>query len=488
MRRAVVVERTTLRVVPEQPRPPARGARGRAGAVSVHGRRLRRRDRRRRAQRADRRRLPGAGGRPGRGAREALRARRHARHRRLLDALPVQPRPVRRCRSGPSCRPTRDLGLDAQGVRFAEPAQPFSARTEPGAAGAGGRAGRPRAWRGEIEAMLTAASQRGRAAALPPARRGGQERARLPAGTRDAVLALADATPRSLAERADDPRAAVVLRYACGLAGFLDGDVPLGLIGAFCRGPAVQPGARGRAARRTSPTRSLGSPRPAGARGCGQLRGHAASNGPATASGSAPPTLASCERAPWSRRSTSAPPSSACLGGELATAELRETAARWIVEPTGPFTAHYGIKGEPRPLGDGARTRDASASPMPRRWSAHFADAAEGRAAGRPSAGHLTCGEPSTTRSRPHPGPYGPLHTLRLQTLRALRARRTAAGTASARPTGGSAGTRSSPTSPTSARPGCCSSSATRRSTSSGASPPRAAARFARARWSRSRP
>ena len=50
----------------------------------------------------------------------------------------------------------------------------------------------------------------------------------------EACLTLADATPRALAERVSDDRAGVVLRYACGLAGFLDGDVPLGLMGAFC--------------------------------------------------------------------------------------------------------------------------------------------------------------------------------------------------------------------------------------------------------------
>ena len=200
VRRAVVVERATLRVVPAQPRPPDR-APGAAPGGERAGRRLRRGHRRRRAQRADRRRLPGPGGRPGGGAREALRARRNARHRRLLHSLPVQPRPARSCPLGPELPPyARSRPASGLGVRFAEPAQAFSARTEPGGARAGGGAGGPR----------PGGRDRGRCWPPPPARSlrcstgapGAEEeaRARLPAGPREAVLALADATPRSLAD------------------------------------------------------------------------------------------------------------------------------------------------------------------------------------------------------------------------------------------------------------------------------------------------
>ena len=118
--------------------------------------------------------------------------------------------------------PYRDLELHSQGVRFIRPEIVFSSKLEPdGEELTVGRGGRGLGT--EIEEMLAAASAR----VLPLLYRSPS------AEGLETGLTLADATPRTLAERATDPRAGVVLRYACGLAGFLDGDVPLGLIGAF---------------------------------------------------------------------------------------------------------------------------------------------------------------------------------------------------------------------------------------------------------------
>ena len=309
---------------------------------------------------------------------------------------------------GPELPPYADLGLEGLGVRFAEPAQAFSARTEPGApelvVGRGGR-GLP----GEIETMLTAASS----AVAPLLYRAPgaeeQERARLPAGTRDAVLALADATPRSLAARADDPRAAVVLRYACGLAGFLDDDVPLGLIGAFCLARQFSPmlvvGGSKNLANALMRVAAAG-----GARGWVSsevTRVERAERGFRLHTADARELRAGTVVAALDLGSTAR-----ILGREPATAELAETAARWIVDPTGPFTAHYGIKGNP-PAGEALNRvfgfADAEAV------ARHFAAAGEGRLPAA-VAGHLSCVSVHDPLQA-SPGPYGPLHTLRLQTF-----------------------------------------------------------------------
>ena len=52
---------------------------------------------------------------------------------------------------------------------------------------------------------------------------------------------LAGLTPESLARMGGDERGAVILRYACALAGFAAGDVPLGPIGAFCVSRLFEP-------------------------------------------------------------------------------------------------------------------------------------------------------------------------------------------------------------------------------------------------------
>jgi phytoene dehydrogenase-like protein len=304
--------------------------------------------------------------------------------------------------------PYADLGLDEQGVRFVEPSQAFAVRAEPGGpdfvVGRGGEG-----LGGRVETMLGAASQSLAPLLYRAPQREEQERAGLAEEHRDATLELADATPRSLADLAGDPRAVIALRYACGLAGFLDPDVPLGLLGAFC------------VARQFSPAIVVGGSKnlanalmrvamAAGARGwvssevCRIERQGAGfalhtADGRVLRAGAVVSTLDlhSCGR---------------ILSDELVPAGLREVAERWIVDPTGPFTAHYGIKGAP-PVGAAVKRvfgfRDADDV------ARQFTSVRQGRLPAG-VAGHLTCVS-AHDPLQASPGPFGPLHTLRLQTF-----------------------------------------------------------------------
>ena len=99
------------------------------------------------------------------------------------------------------------------------------------------------------------------------------------------------------------------------------------------------------------------------------------------------------------------------MAPELAPAELREAAESWIVDDAGPFTAHFGIKGDPP--GDGALIRIfgfGGADEVDRL----FATALRGELPAT-VAGHLTVVS-AHDPLQASPGPYGPLHTLRMQT------------------------------------------------------------------------
>ncbi len=303
---------------------------------------------------------------------------------------------------GTELPPYRDLDLEAQGIRFVEPAFPFSSRLERGGEelciGRGGRG-----LGDEVQRMLAEASD----AVAPLLYR--------PPGSAPA-LALADCTPRTLAERAGDPRAAVILRYACGLSGFLEPDVPLGAIGAFC------------VARRFTPslvaggTKNLANAlfRVAVAAGA---RGFVSSEVTRIERDGDGFWLRTADARMFRARAvvSTLDPSSTflgLLGEELVPEELRAVAGEWILERTGPFTAHFGIKGEPPAPAAGERgdalvrifgfggTEDVER---------HFEAALRGE---RPAnvAGHLTAVSVHDPLQA-SPGPYGPLHTLRVQTM-----------------------------------------------------------------------
>ena len=285
---------------------------------------------------------------------------------------------------GEELQPYRDLDLRSQGVRFVEPRLPFAC--EGLVIGRGGRG-----LGGAVEELLGDASE----AILPLLYR--------PPAVSPPV-ALAGLAPAELAGRMDDPRAGVVLRYACGLAGFLDGDVPLGPSGAFA------------VARLFSPSIVVGGTKNL-ANGLFREAARAGARGFVSAE------VVRVERSGGAFVLRLADSREIRAGAVISTVEpvpgeLRSVAERRVVEEAGPFTAHFGIKGElPEPAGDGdgdALIRIFGFA-EPADVEGHFRAALEGRLPGR-VAGHLT----AVTAHDPlqaSPGPYGPLHTLRAQTV-----------------------------------------------------------------------
>jgi phytoene dehydrogenase-like protein len=289
--------------------------------------------------------------------------------------------------------PYRDLELHAQGVRFVRPEIAFAVATGPGeAAFAVGRGGRGLGR--EVEQMLAAASAAVAPLLYRPPAPEEELRAGLAGGEQEPCLALADLTPPALAERAADPRAAIALRYACGLAGFLDGGEALGLFGAF------------RVARLFSPAIVVG--------GSKNL-----------ANGSWRAAAAAGARGRLSSEVTGIEGSSGAF--TIRTSDGRETRARAVVSTVGsrppvpragPFTAHFGIKGDP-PAPVAVDGEDAlirifgfeSGDDVKR----HFTTALRGELPEK-VAGHLTAVSVHDPMQA-SPGPFGPLHTLRMQTF-----------------------------------------------------------------------
>jgi phytoene dehydrogenase-like protein len=311
---------------------------------------------------------------------------------------------------GEDLPPYRDFALENQAVSFLEPDHPFSVQTEPrGEELAIARGGRGLG--AEVEEMFAAVSE-AVAPLLYGAARDEEDVLAELRGIREAAAAAALAmdTPRTLATRAADPRAAIALRYACGLAGFLDGNARLGLIGGFTL------------ARLFSPTIVVGGTKNlanalfrVGARA--GVRGLVSSE----VTGVVPDGQGFRLRIADGREiragsvvSTLDPRSSylGLLGNGVVPQELREAAEGWVAEETGPYTAHFGIRGEPP--ADEALVRVFGFT-RPEDVEDRFESVRRGEL---PSeiAGHLTV----VTAHDPlqaSPGPYGPLHTLRLQTL-----------------------------------------------------------------------
>ena len=237
----------------------------------------------------------------------------------------------------------------------------------------------------------------------------------------DAESALGDGpqlgslTPEALCGLAADERSAVILRYACAMAGFTQDDVPLGPIGALCL------------ARLFEPTLAVGGSKSvanglfraaarAGARCLVSTRVVALE--PASESW----TLRLADRRRVRARavvSTLDPVSTFgdLLGPDAAGPVLTTMAETWELDPSGPFTAHFGIRGAAPPPADGGE-HDAAVRIVgfdsARDVAVHLSAVAAGELPERP-AGHLTV----TSRHDPlqaSPGPAGPLHTLRYET------------------------------------------------------------------------
>jgi phytoene dehydrogenase-like protein len=316
---------------------------------------------------------------------------------------------------GEALPPYGDLDLRSQGVRFVEPELPFAARAEPGgpelAVGRGGRG-----LGGDVEPMLTATAAALAPLLYRPPRDEDELRAELGDGDGSPVVELAAATPRTLADSVDDPRAGLIVRYACGLAGFLEGDMSLGLMGAFSVASLFAPtivvgGTKNLANALARVAAGAGARCPVSCAITGVQR---------DGDGFLLRTADARELGARTVVSTLDPRSTfiELLDEELAPAELRGVAEDWVVEPTAPLTAHYGIKGE-LPAPAGGTEPDALIRVFgfsgPAEVERDLEDALGGRLAPR-VAGHIT----AVTAHDPlqaSPGPYGPLHTVRLRTM-----------------------------------------------------------------------
>jgi phytoene dehydrogenase-like protein len=311
--------------------------------------------------------------------------------------------------------PYRDLDLRSHGIRFLEPERPFAAQSEPaGSELVVGRGGRGLG--AEVEGMMAAISVAVTPLLYRPPPTGDELRSQLTGTSESAALDFAQTTPVALAERADDPRAGIMLRYACGLAGFLDGSVPLGLMGAFAVSrlfsPAIVAGG----------TKNLANGLFRVAAGAGARSMVSAPVDRIARSGEGFEVSISDGRALSARTviSTLDPVSTflELLSDEPELDALRRPAEDWAVEPTGAFTAHYGIKGTP-PAPAGSGPPDA----LIRCFGFHDFGEVEERfqtvaGGGLPGevAGHLTAVS-AHDPLQASPGPYGPLHCLRLQTM-----------------------------------------------------------------------
>jgi phytoene dehydrogenase-like protein len=312
--------------------------------------------------------------------------------------------------------PYRDLDLEAHSIRFLEPEFPFAVQCEPrgeelligrGGSGLGS----------DVEEMFAAVSAAVTALLYEPPRDEDTVLAELgDNGGHGAAATLATDSPRTLAKRADDPRGAIALRYACGLAGFLDGDTPLGLIGAFV------------VARLFSPVLVAG-----GTKNLANALSRVAAGAGARSLVSSDVTHVESDREVFRLRTadgrelltdavvSTLDPKSTFLGvlaDNLVPAEVREAAEGWRVDGPGPYTAHYGIKGEPpaHPVADGSGGLNrifgfAGPDEVEERFQAVLRGELP-----HEIAGHLAVVS-AHDRLQASPGPHGPLHTLRLQTF-----------------------------------------------------------------------
>jgi phytoene dehydrogenase-like protein len=305
---------------------------------------------------------------------------------------------------GAEAPPYRDLELESHAVAFIAPAVAFATTIDGetlivrrGGEGLGA----------ELEAMLREAGD-----AVGPLlyRRAAEAESAIGDGPR-----LGSLTPEALAAMAGDERGAVIVRYACALAGFAAGDVPLGPIGAFCL------------ARLFEPILAAGGSKSV-ANGLFRAAARAGARCPvSTRVVALEPAGDGWELRLADRRrlrarmvvSTLDPISTfgGLLGADLAGDALTAVAQRWELDESGPFTAHFGIRGE-APTAAGGDDGDAVVRIVGFDCAQDVADSLAAVAAGelpaRP-AGHLSV----TSRHDPlqaSPGPAGPLHTLRYET------------------------------------------------------------------------
>lgn len=311
--------------------------------------------------------------------------------------------------------PFLDLDLHAHGVRFIEPEVVFAVATaqgnEPLLVRRGGDG-----LGAQVEGMLASASR----ALLPFLYRAPQDEsaviAQLLGEGEQGAVALAEETPSSLASSTDDERAAILLRYTCALAGFLEDEVPLGVVGGFAL------------ARQFSPSIVLGGTKNL----ANALYRDAASH---HARSYVTSEVVAIDQEDDGFRvhtfdadviraravvSTLDPKSTFLdlLDPALVPRELRGSLKGWKVETTGLLTAHFGIRGPlPAPPSEGLPeplVRIVGFSSLDD-VTTHIKAVREGRMP--PSAaGHVSLVTAHDVQQA-SPGPYGPLHTIRFQTF-----------------------------------------------------------------------
>ncbi|HSF26558.1 MAG TPA: NAD(P)/FAD-dependent oxidoreductase [Actinomycetes bacterium] len=314
---------------------------------------------------------------------------------------------------GAAAPPYDDLGLADLGVRFIEP--DVAAAFVPASGGDPLVVHRDGHGLGELAETVEAA----RHTVLPllyasPAPLSDVEAA-LGRGEGKRVLDLAVLSPAELVESVSDSRAGGLLRLLCVTAGFANPDERLGVLGAYTvlsrLSPVLVAGG--------SKSLALGLFR-AGASAGAHYRMVADVLAIEVVDGGV--RVGCRDGREFGARtvvSTLDPRTTFLdlLSEDVVPAPIRQAAGDWAYDENGPFTAHFGIKGEPPRLA----SDEASAALM---QVLGFDDAASvADTLGAVRRGELA-DEPRgvlsvTTRHDPRlaaPGPYGPLHTLRFVT------------------------------------------------------------------------
>ncbi|MEZ0050484.1 phytoene dehydrogenase-like protein [Mycobacterium sp. MAA66] len=232
-----------------------------------------------------------------------------------------------------------------------------------------------------------------------------------------ATVEIAEMTPDTLSSLGESEGGSIALRYAAGLAGFTRNDQQLGVIGAFAVASQFFPNLV------VGGTKNL-------ANGIYRVAANAGARGYVSAkvtsvtktNGVFALVLADRRRIHATTVISTVDPKSnlEILHDDLVSPAYRGAAQDWTVDRTGPFIAHYGIKGQPA----ADLTPDANAAAQIIGFdssadvAAYFDSVERGQLPDLP-AGHLS---PTTLHDplQASPGPYGPLHTLRFDTMAPL--------------------------------------------------------------------
>jgi phytoene dehydrogenase-like protein len=314
---------------------------------------------------------------------------------------------------GSDLPPYADLGLADLGVRFIAPE--LAAAFIPAGGGSPLVVGRAGEGLGEVKEAFAAADHLVTPLLYaPPAPIDEIEHA-LSRDEGKRILDLAHLTPAALPETVEDSRAGGLLRYLCAVNGYASAD-QLGVLGVFALSRLFQPNLV------VGGTKSVAAGLfRAATRAGAQFRQVADVIAVRPDDGRV--TVACRDGREFQGRtvvSTLDPKTTFLdlLEVSVVPEDIRRAADTWRLDRGGPFTAHFGIKGEPPRLPTDEATRAVT-------QVIGFEDAASvGSAVDRVDRGELLdapVGHLSITTlhdpSQASAGPYGPLHTLRFETL-----------------------------------------------------------------------